>query len=274
MISLYIVINKYNKFPVWVDFSNIFLEWIVDHLCMPLLLFFFSIARPRVCFFRWNMLALVWAPKACFRSTKCLTIFFLPAFDFLDSDAWFLGNRWVCTLSWGSRLYNYRPNWRLRNSTSSNSSRKVSKWKCIFSFSPQWHVSSRYSNQIMIIEIKFQFFIEIWRYPIAFDTHHCPFNNLMVCLWHKFPALTKCFLFFLIKISMRLFQKIKISMRSWARTSLRIKNLIENLIKNQEPHQEPHQKSRSWARPHWISHWDFNFGTISLRFWWEKQFFS
>ena len=30
--------------------------------------------------------------------------------------------------------------------------------------------------------------------------------------------------------------KIKISMRSWARTSLRIKKLIKNLIKSQEPH--------------------------------------
>ena len=56
----------------------------------------------------------------------------------------------------------------------------------------------------------------------------------------------------------------KISMRSWARTSLRLKNLIKNLIKNQEPHQE----SRSWARPHWDSHWDSQWGFFSH---WESQ---
>ena len=43
--------------------------------------------------------------------------------------------------------------------------------------------------------------------------------------------------------------KIKISMRSRARTSLRPHW-------ESRPHQEPHQKSRSWARPHWDSHWD------------------
>ena len=58
--------------------------------------------------------------------------------------------------------------------------------------------------------------------------------------------------------------KIKISMRSWARTSLRIKNLIKNLIKSQEPHQEPHQKSRSWARPYWDSHWDSQWGLFLI----------
>ena len=67
--------------------------------------------------------------------------------------------------------------------------------------------------------------------------------------------------------------KIKISLRSWARTSLRIKNLIKNLIKNQEPHQEPHQKSRTWARPHWNSHWESQWESQwglarDLDFWW------
>ena len=58
--------------------------------------------------------------------------------------------------------------------------------------------------------------------------------------------------------------KIEISMRSWARTSFRIKNLIKNLIENPEPHQEPHQTSKSWARPRWDSHWDSQWGFFSL----------
>ena len=74
--------------------------------------------------------------------------------------------------------------------------------------------------------------------------------------------------------------KIKISMRSWARTSLRIKNLIKNLIQNREPHSESRTSSRTSSKIKILGKTSLRF---SLRFsirifshWesqWEKQIF-